>query len=73
MSRTKTTVAVTVVESRYKHAVDGWPLCPGCGKDRLYSPAAMHKMVTGGGPSTLAQVEACEMVCSECGWRSEHE
>lgn len=56
---------------RYKkHSPDGWPLCPNCGEDRLYSPLTLRLFVTGV-PLSVAQAEAAGMECTRCGWMSE--
>lgn len=35
---------------------DGWPLCPGCDEDELWSPAT---------PATIETISSC----LRCGWR----
>lgn len=47
---------------------DGWPHCPGCGEDELYSDLMMRWNGTTPRP-TLAECHAHEFCCYACGWR----
>lgn len=55
-------MAITYREKRS----DGWPLCPGCGEDELYS------LIWRGGPKpSLSEFLASRLRCYLCGWDSE--
>lgn len=58
-------------ESPYKEfRKDGWPLCPNCEEEELYS----HLMLGWTNPSRTPSVEECiagGMACYACGWDSE--
>jgi hypothetical protein len=48
---------------------DGWPLCPQCEEDELYS----HLMLGWTDPDSTPSVEECikgGMTCYRCGWTS---
>jgi len=49
---------------------DGWPLCPQCGEDELYSCAGLIKAHDQGTASfTIEEAFAGEFVCYRCNWR----
>lgn len=48
---------------------DGFPLCPVCEEDKLYSGVMMAWMGTGERP-TIEQCIAGEMTCYQCNWSS---
>lgn len=48
---------------------DGWPLCPCCGEDELFSSAMMNWNGDGERP-TLQQCLDNTMICYRCGWDS---
>lgn len=56
---------------RYTHfRADGWPLCPQCDEDELYS----HLMLVWDGTGERPSVEEClhkGMTCYLCHWSSE--
>ena len=59
---------------KYKEfRADGWPLCPCCGGDELYSMAMMKYAGQGlrGEKPTLQKCLDGEMHCYECDWTSE--
>jgi hypothetical protein len=48
---------------------DGWPFCPRCGEDELYS----HKMLHWHGDGERPTIEECikgGMTCYNCSWSS---
>ncbi len=48
---------------------DGWPLCPQCGEDELYSLVMLNW--TGEGPHpSIQECIAGGMRCYYCGWQS---
>ena len=60
-------------ESPYKEfRADGWPLCPSCGEDELWSAAMLHWMGDGPRP-TLEACLAGDMTCYRCNWSSKRE
>lgn len=48
---------------------DGWPLCPRCHEDELYSNVMMAWNGEGERP-TVQDCIAAEMGCYRCGWNS---
>lgn len=57
-------------EMTYKeYRKDGWPLCPQCGDDELYSKEMLAWTGKGERP-TLEQCVAGEMACYKCNWHS---
>jgi hypothetical protein len=46
---------------------DGWPLCPVCGEDELWSPLSWDG--TGEKPP-IAAYEAAGLTCYRCNWKS---
>lgn len=42
---------------------DGWPLCPQCGEDELWSP-----LLWDGTAPPIAAFEAAGLRCYSCGW-----
>jgi hypothetical protein len=58
-------------DSPYKEfRKDGWPLCPQCGEDELYSHAMIAFFGTGEPPS-VGECIAGGMRCYRCDWDSE--
>jgi hypothetical protein len=58
-----------MADSPYKEfRADGWPLCPVCEEDELYS----HLMLgwTKDEPPSVAECIATGMACYRCGWDS---
>ena len=45
---------------------DGWPLCPGCGEDELWTPWTPPE----GCEANLDDYIANKLSCLRCGWRS---
>lgn len=60
-----------MAESPYKEfRKDGWPLCPQCGEDELYS----HLMLGWTDPDSKPTVQECidtGMKCYRCSWDSD--
>jgi len=48
---------------------DGWPLCPQCGEDELWSKVMIAWMGQGERP-TMQQCVEGEMTCYACNWNS---
>lgn len=48
---------------------DGWPLCPNCGEDELYSQIMLAWTGTGERPTMQECVDG-EMTCYKCNWNS---
>ncbi len=53
---------------RYETRADGWPLCPHCGKDELWSPLIPNPIDSK--PPVSAYIEA-GLRCYRCGWASD--
>lgn len=52
---------------------DGWPLCPACGEDELYSRVALHWVEGGRDMDTQPTIADClagEFGCYACGWET---
>lgn len=61
-----------MAQSIYKEfRADGWPLCPQCEEDELYSLKMMVYVGKGEKP-TLADCLSGEMRCYRCNWSSKH-
>lgn len=57
---------MTPVDDSYRK--DGWPLCPRCGEDELWS-ARMYWWNGSAPRPTLAECFAHDFGCYLCGWR----
>lgn len=51
---------------------DGWPLCPQCGEDELYSELMLDYLGEGERP-IVQDCIAGEMACYYCNWSSRRE
>ena len=51
----------------FEHRADGWPLCPHCGEDELWSPLAWDGE---GERPPLAEYVAAGLSCYYCGWKN---
>ena len=55
------------LDTQQTHRADGWPLCPRCGEDTLYSALVWDK-ADGTEPPSLAEYIAAGLKCSACEW-----
>ncbi len=53
-------------EPDFKYRVDGWPLCPACGEDELWSPLVWEDV-----RPTIEAFIAAGLCCYRCNWEQE--